>query len=123
MILGSLPAIQAAKIRMQRRPDRAVLLIGATGAFGERLAEGLIRSGIAVIGAARNTARLDVLARRLGASRPNRSTGPASTQPACTHCARDGRACSLWQMHPDRFRPATIGCRVPLSARVCITST
>ena len=46
--------------------DRAVLLIGATGAFGERLAEGLIRSGFAVIGAARNTARLDVLARRLG---------------------------------------------------------
>jgi saccharopine dehydrogenase-like NADP-dependent oxidoreductase len=49
-----------------RELDRAVLLIGATGAFGERLAEGLIRSGIAVIGAARTTARLDVLARRLG---------------------------------------------------------
>ena len=46
--------------------DRAVLVVGATGAFGERLAEGLIRSGIAVIGAARNTARLDALARRLG---------------------------------------------------------
>jgi saccharopine dehydrogenase-like NADP-dependent oxidoreductase len=46
--------------------DRTVLVVGATGAFGERLAEGLIRSGIAVIGAARNTARLDVLARRLG---------------------------------------------------------
>src|SRR5882757_7157397 len=46
--------------------ERTVLVIGATGAFGERLAEGLIRSGIAVIGAARNTARLDALARRLG---------------------------------------------------------
>jgi hypothetical protein len=46
--------------------DRTVLVVGATGAFGERLAEGLIRSGIAVIGAARNTARLDALARHLG---------------------------------------------------------
>ena len=40
-----------------REFDRTVLVVGATGAFGERLAEGLIRSGIAVIGAARNTAR------------------------------------------------------------------
>jgi saccharopine dehydrogenase-like NADP-dependent oxidoreductase len=46
--------------------DRTVLLVGATGAFGERLAEGLIRSDIAVIGVARNTARLDILALRLG---------------------------------------------------------
>jgi saccharopine dehydrogenase-like NADP-dependent oxidoreductase len=46
--------------------DRTVLVVGATGAFGERLAEGLIRSGIGVIGAARNSARLDALARRLG---------------------------------------------------------
>jgi len=46
--------------------DRTVLVVGATGAFGERLAEGLIRSGFAVVGAARNTARLDALARRLG---------------------------------------------------------
>jgi saccharopine dehydrogenase-like NADP-dependent oxidoreductase len=49
-----------------REFDRTVLLVGATGTFGERLAEGLIRSGIAVIGVARNTARLDALARRLG---------------------------------------------------------
>jgi saccharopine dehydrogenase-like NADP-dependent oxidoreductase len=49
-----------------REFDRTVLVVGATGAFGERLAEGLIRSGIAVIGAARNAARLDALARRLG---------------------------------------------------------
>jgi saccharopine dehydrogenase-like NADP-dependent oxidoreductase len=49
-----------------REFDRTVLVVGATGAFGERLAEGLIRSGFAVIGAARNTARLDALARRLG---------------------------------------------------------
>src|SRR6185295_2432830 len=49
-----------------RELDRTVLVMGATGAFGERLAEGLIRSGIAVIGAARNTARLEALARRLG---------------------------------------------------------
>jgi saccharopine dehydrogenase-like NADP-dependent oxidoreductase len=49
-----------------REFERTVLVVGATGAFGERLAEGLIRSGIAVIGAARNTARLDALARRLG---------------------------------------------------------
>jgi saccharopine dehydrogenase-like NADP-dependent oxidoreductase len=51
---------------MPRTPDRAVLLVGATGAFGERLAEGLIRSGIAVIGIARNEARLEIVARRLG---------------------------------------------------------
>jgi saccharopine dehydrogenase-like NADP-dependent oxidoreductase len=50
-----------------RASDRTVLLVGATGAFGERLAEGLIRSGIAVIGVARDKPRLDVLARRLGA--------------------------------------------------------
>jgi saccharopine dehydrogenase-like NADP-dependent oxidoreductase len=49
-----------------REFGRAVLVVGATGAFGARLAEGLIRSGIAVIGAARNTARLEALARRLG---------------------------------------------------------
>jgi saccharopine dehydrogenase-like NADP-dependent oxidoreductase len=49
-----------------REFDRAVLVVGATGAFGERLAEGLIRCGFAVIGAARNTARLDDAARRLG---------------------------------------------------------
>jgi saccharopine dehydrogenase-like NADP-dependent oxidoreductase len=49
-----------------REFDRTVWVVGATGAFGERLAEGLIRSGIAVIGAARNAARLDALARRLG---------------------------------------------------------
>jgi saccharopine dehydrogenase-like NADP-dependent oxidoreductase len=49
-----------------REFDRTVLVVGATGAFGERFAEGLIRSGIGVIGAARNTARLDAAARRLG---------------------------------------------------------
>jgi saccharopine dehydrogenase-like NADP-dependent oxidoreductase len=49
-----------------RASGRTVLLVGATGAFGERLAEGLVRSGIAVIGVARNTARLDILAQRLG---------------------------------------------------------
>jgi saccharopine dehydrogenase-like NADP-dependent oxidoreductase len=49
-----------------REFDRTALVVGATGAFGARLAEGLIRSGIAVIGAARNTAHLDALARRLG---------------------------------------------------------
>jgi NAD(P)-dependent dehydrogenase (short-subunit alcohol dehydrogenase family) len=46
--------------------ERSVLLVGATGAFGERLAAGLIRSGIAVIAVARNTARLEKLARQLG---------------------------------------------------------
>lgn len=43
-----------------------MLLVGATGAFGERLAEGLIRSGISVIAVARDSARLEQLARRLG---------------------------------------------------------
>jgi hypothetical protein len=49
-----------------REFDRTVLVVGATGAFGERLAEGLIRSGFAVVGAARNATRLDDVARRLG---------------------------------------------------------
>ncbi len=49
-----------------REFDRTVLVVGATGAFGERLAEGLIRSGFAVIGAARNAVRLHALAERLG---------------------------------------------------------
>lgn len=43
-----------------------MLLVGATGAFGERLAEGLIRSGIAVIAVARDPARLQRLVQRLG---------------------------------------------------------
>lgn len=43
-----------------------VLLVGATGAFGERLAEGLVRANIGVIGVARDKARLDALAQRLG---------------------------------------------------------
>lgn len=46
--------------------ERSVLLVGATGAFGERLAEGLIRSGIAVIAVARHPAGLQRLAQRLG---------------------------------------------------------
>ena len=45
---------------------KSVLLVGATGAFGERLAEGLIRSGICVIGVARDKTRLEQVARRLG---------------------------------------------------------
>jgi hypothetical protein len=51
---------------MPRTPDQAVVLVGATGAFGARLAEGLIRADIAVIAVARNEARLDRLAQRLG---------------------------------------------------------
>jgi saccharopine dehydrogenase-like NADP-dependent oxidoreductase len=46
--------------------ERSVLLVGATGAFGERLAEGLIRAGIAVIAIARDPARLQRLVQRLG---------------------------------------------------------
>ncbi|MBR0650587.1 DUF4166 domain-containing protein [Roseomonas terrae] len=45
---------------------KTVLLLGATGAFGERLAEGLVRSGIAVLAAARREAPLRALAARLG---------------------------------------------------------
>ena len=47
---------------MMSAPAPVVLLIGATGAFGERLAEGLVRSGISVIGVARGKARLDEIA-------------------------------------------------------------
>ncbi|MET0967671.1 MAG: DUF4166 domain-containing protein [Tardiphaga sp.] len=50
----------------QPAPPRAVLLVGATGAFGERLAEGLVRSGIAVIAVARSRPPLLRLAERLG---------------------------------------------------------
>jgi hypothetical protein len=68
--------------------DRTVLLIGATGAFGERLAEGLIRSGIAVIGAARNTARLDVLARRFGSRFAAEPLDRSAIDTACLHALR-----------------------------------
>jgi saccharopine dehydrogenase-like NADP-dependent oxidoreductase len=68
--------------------DRAVLLVGATGAFGERLAEGLIRSGIAVIGAARNTARLDVLARCLGPRFTAEPLERSTIDAACLHALR-----------------------------------
>lgn len=49
-----------------QRFERSVLLIGATGAFGERLAEGLIRVGISVVALARDAKRLASLAQRLG---------------------------------------------------------
>jgi saccharopine dehydrogenase-like NADP-dependent oxidoreductase len=68
--------------------DRTVLLVGATGAFGERLAEGLIRSGIAVIGAARNTARLDALARRLGLRFAVEPLERSSIDTACLNALR-----------------------------------
>jgi saccharopine dehydrogenase-like NADP-dependent oxidoreductase len=74
---------------MPRTPDQTVLLVGATGAFGERLAEGLIRSGIAVIGAARNKARLDVLARRLG---PRFAAEPLDRSEIDTACLHELRA-------------------------------
>jgi saccharopine dehydrogenase-like NADP-dependent oxidoreductase len=68
--------------------DRAVLLVGATGIFGERLAEGLIRSGIAVIGAARNPARLDVLAQRLGPLFAAEPLDRSGIDTACLHALR-----------------------------------
>jgi saccharopine dehydrogenase-like NADP-dependent oxidoreductase len=71
-----------------RACDRTVLLVGATGAFGERLAEGLVRSGIAVIGAARNTARLDALARRLGPLFAAQPLDRASIDTACLRALR-----------------------------------
>lgn len=43
-----------------------VLLVGATGAFGERLAEGLVQANIGVVGIARDKSLLDTLAQRLG---------------------------------------------------------
>jgi saccharopine dehydrogenase-like NADP-dependent oxidoreductase len=51
---------------LDRPPQRAVLLVGATGAFGERLAEGLVPHGIAVIAVARSRPPLLRLAERLG---------------------------------------------------------
>jgi saccharopine dehydrogenase-like NADP-dependent oxidoreductase len=71
-----------------RASDRAVLLVGATGAFGERLAEGLIRSGIAVIGVARDKPRLDVLARRLGARFATEPLDRSRIDTACLHALR-----------------------------------
>ncbi|MEO3474590.1 DUF4166 domain-containing protein [Roseomonas sp. CAU 1739] len=45
---------------------KRVLLLGATGAFGSRLAEGLVRSGIGVVAMARGPDALAALAARLG---------------------------------------------------------
>lgn len=47
-------------------PPATVLLVGATGAFGERLAGGLVRANIGVIGVAQDKSRLGALAQRLG---------------------------------------------------------
>lgn len=43
-----------------------ILLLGATGAFGSRLAEGLLRAGLGVVALARRAAPLEALAARLG---------------------------------------------------------
>jgi hypothetical protein len=43
-----------------------ILLLGATGAFGSRLAEGLVRSGLGVLAVARGQDALAMLAARLG---------------------------------------------------------
>jgi NAD(P)-dependent dehydrogenase (short-subunit alcohol dehydrogenase family) len=100
-----------------RASDRAVLLVGATGAFGERLAEGLIRSGIAVIGVARNTARLDILAQRLGARFAVEPLDRAGIHTACLLALR-GRwpglfavadASGPFQTSDDRLPRAAIG--------------
>ena len=45
---------------------KRVLLLGATGAFGARLAEGLVRAGIGVVAVARGASALAALAARLG---------------------------------------------------------
>jgi saccharopine dehydrogenase-like NADP-dependent oxidoreductase len=97
--------------------DRAVLLIGATGAFGERLAEGLIRSGIAVIGVARNTARLDILARRLGPLFAVEPLDRSSIDIACSDALRArwpglfavADASGPFQTSDDRLPRAAIG--------------
>jgi saccharopine dehydrogenase-like NADP-dependent oxidoreductase len=100
-----------------RASDRTVLLVGATGAFGERLAEGLIRSGIAVIGAARNTARLDALARRLGPLFAAQPLDRANIDTACLHALRRrspglfamADASGPFQTSDDRLPRAAIG--------------
>jgi saccharopine dehydrogenase-like NADP-dependent oxidoreductase len=100
-----------------RASDRAVLLVGATGAFGERLAEGLIRSGIAVIGVARNPARLGILARRLGPLFAVEPLDRSNIDIACLHALR-GRwpgmfavadASGPFQTSDDRLPRAAIG--------------
>jgi NAD(P)-dependent dehydrogenase (short-subunit alcohol dehydrogenase family) len=100
-----------------RASDRTVLLVGATGAFGERLAEGLIRSGIAVIGVARNEARLDLLARRLGPGLTIELLDRAGIDTACLLALR-GRwpglfavadASGPFQTSDDRLPRAAIG--------------
>lgn len=48
-----------------------VLVIGAGGVFGSRLAEGLLRNGFAVVLAGRDAARAEVVARRLQAMFPD----------------------------------------------------
>jgi hypothetical protein len=97
--------------------DRTVLLVGATGTFGERLAEGLVRSGIAVIGAARDTARLDVLARRLGSRFAVEPLDRSSIDAVCLHALRArwpglfavADASGPFQTGDDRLPHAAIG--------------
>lgn len=48
-----------------------VLVIGAGGVFGSRLAEGLVDAGFAVVAAGRDLARAEATAARLRARRPN----------------------------------------------------
>ena len=51
-----------------------VLVVGATGAFGERLAAGLARDGFALVLAARGGARLAALRERLAPAAPEIAT-------------------------------------------------
>ncbi len=54
-----------------------VLVIGASGVFGSRLAEGLLRSGFAIVLAGRDAARAEAVARRLRIAFPEADVGMA----------------------------------------------
>jgi saccharopine dehydrogenase-like NADP-dependent oxidoreductase len=96
------------------------VLVGATGAFGERLAEGLIRAGIAVIGVARNEARLEILARRLGPLFVAEPMDRAAIDTAHLHALRKrwpglfavADASGPFQASDDRLPRAAIGARL-----------
>jgi saccharopine dehydrogenase-like NADP-dependent oxidoreductase len=69
-------------------PHPAILLVGATGTFGARLAEGLTRSNIAVIGIALDGGRLEALRQKLG---------PLFSFDECDRSNIDGSCLQAWR--------------------------
>lgn len=64
-----------------------VLIIGAGGVFGSRLAEGLLRSGLAIVVAGRDAGRAEAVAQRLRIAFPEANVGMARIDTATVSSA------------------------------------